>query len=259
MPDEGRVHLARDGYVATVTFDRQHARNALTWAMYDQFHDHLEKVDNDADVRVVVLRGAGEDAFVAGTDIRQFQAFGGGEDGIAYNRRMDRVLARLEAVSAPTIAVGVGYVVGGGLAIASTCDLRICSEGSRFGIPVARTLGNLPTMSNLTRLAVLVGPARLKEMLLTARLWNADEALAAGLVHEVHPREALDARVEELCEILGHRAPITIRTVKEAMRRIVDGLVPDGDDLTREVYGSADFREGMTAFVEKREPQWRNE
>jgi enoyl-CoA hydratase/carnithine racemase len=258
MSDEGQVRCEQEGGVATLTFDRPHARNAMTWKMYEEFHDHLGAVDADPEVRVVVLRGAGEDAFVAGTDIRQFQAFESGRDGVAYNERVEKSFSRLETMRAPTICVGTGYVVGGGLAIAATCDLRICSDDARFGIPVARTLGNLPAMTNITRLAALIGPARTKEMLFTSRLWEADEALAAGLVTEIHPRASLDDRVAELCDVLVRRAPMTIWGVKEALRRMVQSWTPPGEDLIETVYGSHDFREGMAAFLEKRKPEFEN-
>lgn len=258
MSDDGQVRLEQDDGVATLTFDRQHARNAMTWKMFTEMYDLLDQVDADPDVRVVVLRGAGEDAFVAGTDIRQFQEFETGRDGVAYNERVEKPLSRLEAVRAPTIAVGTGYVVGGGLAIASTCDLRICADDAQFGIPVARTLGNLPSMANLTRLAALIGPAHAKEMLFTARIWDAQEALAKGLVTEIHPRADLDARVSELCEVLSRRAPLTLWGVKETMRRMLQASIPEGEDLIEQVYGSEDFREGMAAFIEKRKPEFKN-
>jgi enoyl-CoA hydratase/carnithine racemase len=258
MSDDGQVRLEQQGAVATLTFDRPHARNAMTWKMYEEMYDHLDQVDHDPEVRVVVLRGAGDDAFVAGTDIRQFQEFETGRDGVAYNVRVEKPFDRLEHVKAPTIAVGTGYVVGGGLAIALTCDLRICADDAKFGIPVARTLGNLPSMNNITRLAALVGPGHAKEMLFTSRLWDADEALAKGLVTEVHPADQLDDRVAELCDVLSRRAPLTMWGVKEATRRIVSSWVPDGEDLIEQVYGSDDFREGMSAFLEKRKPDFKN-
>ena len=258
MSDDGQVRLEKGDSVATLTFDRPHARNAMTWKMYTEMYDLLDQVDEDPDIRVVVLRGAGEDAFVAGTDIRQFQEFETGRDGVEYNERVEKPFSRLEAVRAPTIAVGTGYVVGGGLAIASTCDLRICADDAKFGIPVARTLGNLPSMANLTRLAALIGPAHAKEMLFTARIWDAQEALAKGLVTEIHPRADLDARVSELCEVLVRRAPQTMWGVKETMRRMLQASIPQGEDLIEQVYGSEDFKEGMAAFIEKRKPEFKN-
>lgn len=258
MSDRGVVRLQQVGPIATLTFDRPAALNAMTWDMYEELYGILARLEDDHEVRVVILRGAGDRAFVAGTDIGQFQGFTTGDDGVAYNARIDRVMGRLEALGAPTIAVLRGAVVGGGLAIAGACDLRLAASDARFGVPVSRTLGNLPTMHTLTRLVALIGPSKTKEMLFTARLWEADEALSAGLITECHAPESLDERVEELAQILLRRAPKTLRGVKEAVRRIVEGWTPEGEDLIREVYGSEDFREGVAAFLDKRPPRWRD-
>ncbi|ABG03222.1 Enoyl-CoA hydratase/isomerase [Rubrobacter xylanophilus DSM 9941] len=247
----------RRGARAYITFNRPEARNAMTWEMYEALYECCEEVDRDEGVRVVVLRGAGGRAFVAGTDIRQFREFESGEDGIAYERRMERVIGRLEEVGKPTVAVVDGYAVGGGLSICAVCDLRVCTPEARFGIPIARTLGNCLSMKNYARLMALVGPARTKALLFTARMFSAEEALAAGLATEVVPREELDGRVEELCSALESHAPITMRVTKEALRRITFAGLPDGSDLVRQTYGSEDFHEGVAAFVEKRSPRWR--
>jgi enoyl-CoA hydratase len=244
----------RDGAVATVTFNRPHARNAMTWAMYEGLHDACERVDADEDVRVLVLRGAGGRAFVAGTDITQFQEFRGAEDGLAYEERLDRVVGRLETVRVPTVAAISGYAVGGGLSIAAACDLRICTPESRFGVPVARTLGNCLSMATYARLAAIIGTARTLHLILTASLFTADDALAAGLVCEVTGE--LDERVRELAGTLSRHAPLTMRATKEAMRRLRTANLPDTADLVAACYGSADFAEGVRAFVEKRPPVW---
>lgn len=256
--DQGAVRLCIDGAVANVTFDRPAARNAMTWKMYEEFNAAMGTIAADPDVRVCVLRGAGGKAFVAGTDISQFTEFRSGKDGTSYNERVDRSFSLLDGLKVPTVAVVTGVAAGGGLAFAAACDLRIVSDDSRFGIPVSRTLANLPAMPNITRLVTLVGPAHAKEMLFTARLWDADEALAKGLVTEVHPREQVEERVSELCELLASRAPLTMWGVKETIRRIFEATVPPGADLIETVYGSDDFREGMQAFLEKRPPVFRN-
>lgn len=256
--DEGTVRLSIEGPVANVTFDRPASRNAMTWRMYEEFNAAMGTIAADPDVRVCVLRGAGGESFVAGTDISQFLDFSSGKDGIAYNERVDRSFALLDELKVPTIAVITGVAAGGGLAFAAVCDLRIVSDDSRFGIPVSRTLANLPAMPNITRLVTLVGPAHAKEMLFTARLWGAEEALAKGLVSEVHPRDRIEERVSELCELLVSRAPLTMWGVKETVRRIYEATIPAGADLIEHVYGSDDFREGMQAFLEKRPPVFRN-
>ena len=253
------VVLDRNGPVATVTFNRPEARNAMTWPMYDALVEACEAFDDDAAVRVVVLRGAGGKAFVAGTDIGQFRTFRTEADGVEYERRIDAVVDRLERVAKPTIAAIDGVTTGGGCALAAACDLRICTNRSRFGVPIARTLGNCLSAANHARFLDLVGPARLKEMLYTGRLFSADEAAAAGLVNRVVPPDALDDIVEEYAETMAANAPLTIRASKEMIRRVqahrrVDAAL--GRDLIVSCYTSADFREGVQAFLDKRPPRW---
>lgn len=254
----GRVLLERGGAVARITFERPEARNAMTWEMYEQLGRVLDELETASDVRIAVLRGAGGRAFVAGTDISQFTRFESADDGIAYERFIDELIDRLEALPIPTLAVVEGYAVGGGLAIAAACDLRICTPDAKFGLPIARTVGNCLSMRNYARLVALIGAARAKAMILTARMLPAEEARLAGFVMEVVDSGELDARVEALCATISKNAPITMRVTKEAIRRVVAGMVPDGADLIREAYGSDDFREGVAAFIAKREPEWRN-
>lgn len=243
--------------VATITFNRPGARNAMTWDMYDGLVEACERIDASEHIRVAVLRGAGGKAFVAGTDITQFAAFETAEDGLAYERRIEAVLDRLERVRVPTIAAIDGYAVGGGLGLAAACDMRICTPGAKFGLPVARTLGNCLSMRSYARLADLIGSARALHLIYTAGFVTAAEALAAGLATEVVAADELDARVRELSEELCSRAPLTMWASKQALRRIRDSRLPDGEDLIAACYGSDDFREGVRAFVEKRPPQWR--
>jgi enoyl-CoA hydratase len=257
MIETDQLLYERRGQAAFVTFNRPEARNAMTWEMYDALYACCEEADADESVRVVVLRGAGEKAFVAGTDIKQFLEFKSGEDGISYEERMERVIGRLERMRKPTIAVVDGYAIGGGLSIAVVCDLRLCTPDAKFGIPIARTLGNCLSIENYARLVALIGPARTKELILTARTFSAEEALAAGLATKIVPVSELDERVDELCASLESHAPITMRVTKEAVRRLQFAELPDAEDLVRETYGSEDFHEGVSAFVEKRRPVWR--
>jgi len=257
MIETDQLLYERRGQAAFATFNRPEARNAMTWEMYDALFACCEEVDADENVRVLVLRGAGEKAFVAGTDIKQFLEFRSGEDGISYEERMERVVGRLERVRKPTVAVVDGYAIGGGLSIAAVCDLRLCTQDAKFGIPIARTLGNCLSIENYARLMALIGPARTKELILTARTFSAEEALAAGLATKIVPVSELDERVEELCASLESHAPITMRVTKEAVRRLQFAELPDAEDLVRETYGSEDFHEGVSAFVEKRRPVWR--
>jgi enoyl-CoA hydratase/carnithine racemase len=194
---------------------------------------------------VLGLRGAGERAFVAGTDIRRFLEFSSGEDGLEYERTIDRVVGRLERVRVPAIALVDGFAMGSGLALAAACDLRICTPGAVFGLPIARTVGNCLSMENYARLAALIGEARLKDIVFTARRVPADEALAIGLATEVV--EDAEARVVELAEQLAGHAATTLWASMEALRRLRPAA--DGDDLVREVYGSEEFRARVRAFL----------
>lgn len=246
----------KDGPVATITFNRPDARNAMTWAMYEGLYEACEKVDADEELRVLVLRGAGDKAFVAGTDITQFREFETAEDGLAYEERLDRIVGRLEAVRIPTVAVVRGYAVGGGLSLAAACDLRIATPDAKFGIPIARTLGNCLSMPTYARLVSLVGPARTLHLIYTASFLTAQQALDAGLVNEVVAPVDLDERARELTEQLAQHAPLTMSVTKQAVHRLREANLPSADDLVATCYGSADFAEGVQAFVDKRRPQW---
>jgi enoyl-CoA hydratase len=255
------VLVARDGPIVTLTFNRPEARNAMTYAMYDGLEDACVRADEDDSVHVLVLRGAGGRAFVAGTDISQFLEFGrgdstSGDDGVAYEARIERVVNRLEDVGVPTVAAVEGPCVGGGLILAAACDLRVATASSRFGVPVARTLGNCLSMNTYSLLVTHLGPARTLDMLLRARLLSASDAAAAGFVSEVCSDGELDTALDALVTpLLGH-APLSMRAAKRAVARLRRANVPDGDDLVREVFGSEDFRAGVTAFVERGQVSW---
>ena len=244
------VLVERRGPATWVTFNRPEAHNAMTFAMYESLFEACETVDADDDVRAMVLRGAGEKAFVAGTDIRQFADFDEtGEDALAYEATIDRIVGRLETVGKPTVALVDGFAMGSGLALSATCDLRVCTPAAKFGLPIARTVGNCLSMENYARLAGLLGPARLKDIIFTARTIEADEALAIGLATEIVEPERAEERVQELCELLASHAPVTLRVTKEALRRIRAATTPEGDDLVREAYGSEGFRRNVAAFL----------
>ena len=259
MSDDPLQHLrlSLEDRVAWLTFNRPEARNAMTFDMYDRLHDLCEQLDADPGVRVVVLRGAGDRAFVSGTDIRQFLTFQTREDVLGYEGRITRVLGRLNAMRKPTVAMVQGDAVGGGLFMALACDLRLAADHARFGAPVARTLGNCTAPLAFTLLAQTVGPVRARNLLLTARLLDAAEARAIGLVDEVHPSGQLEAQVRDLARHLTELAPLTLAAVKEATRRVTaPASLRDAEDLLLSCYLSEDFREGVRAFLEKRKPNW---
>ena len=245
-----------DPRIWQVAFNRPEARNAMTFAMYDRLAQIARDANDDAALRAIVFRGAGGKAFVSGTDIAEFRNFETDADALAYDERISTVIDAVSRIGVPTIAAIDGSCVGGGFAIASACDLRIATPGSKFGFPVAKGLGNCPSMTTLTALVALVGAGRATELLFTARLVEAPEAQAMGLIHEVATGDAFEARVGELARMVASYAPLTLRATKEALRRMRERMIPEGSDLMTLCYGSADFKEGVTAFLEKRPPRW---
>jgi enoyl-CoA hydratase len=257
MSDE-LLFAERDG-IGFITFNRPAARNALTFDMYERLAEICGRVGEDRSVKALVLTGTGDAAFAAGTDISQFRAFQGPVDAIAYEARIDRVLGAVERCPLPTIAAIAGACTGGGAGIAACCDIRIGAANARFGFPIARTLGNCLSMANYARLVSLIGPARTKEIIFTARLVEAEEAKAVGLLSEVLPEHGtLQRRAEELARLVASHAPLTLRVTKEAVRRLREsGAAAEDRDLILLCYQSEDFRDGMEAFLSKRRPNWR--
>jgi enoyl-CoA hydratase/carnithine racemase len=262
-----RVSFDITGAVARFTVNRPEARNAMTLDMYDALLDACVRADASPDVRVLVIRAAGGRAFISGTDIAEFSGFTSGEDGRAYERRLDAVVDRLEQVRAVTIAQVEGVAAGGGCLIALACDLRVCTPTASFGVPVARTLGNCLSAANYVRLIDLLGPARVKDLLITARLMTAAEAQTLGLVTRmVDPSaagegvgDAVTAAVDELTAAIATHAPLTIWATKEIVRRTQAarlGSIAEADDVIAACYGSVDFREGVAAFLARRPPQF---
>ena len=255
-----RVLFAIDGPIAVLTFNRPEARNAMTWEMYEGLVDACDRVDADDNVRVFVLRGAGGKAFVSGTDISQFTGFSTREDVVGYEARLDAVIDRLERVRAATIAQVEGVAAGGGCVIAIACDLRVCTPESKFGVPIARTLGNCLSAANYSRLLDLVGPGRLKDMLFTGRLVDGHEAFAIGLVNRVVSSESIADVVRELAEVIAGNAPLTVQATKEALRRIRGSQRLDPgevEDLITMCYLSDDFKQAVQAFLGKTTPVFR--
>lgn len=256
--NEDLIYSVEDG-IARVIFNRPQARNALTFAMYEELASICERINDDRSIKALILTGTGDKAFASGTDITQFRAFKTPQDSLDYEARIDRVLGTLERCRVPVIAAIAGACTGGGAGIAACCDIRIGTETTRIGFPIARTLGNCLSMSNISRLVALVGPARAKDLIFKARLVEAPEALALGLLNEVVPDAAtLQRRADEEAKLVASHAPITLEVTKEAVRRIRRTLSRDeGEDLILRAYMSEDFREGMEAFLNKRRPNWK--
>lgn len=242
-----------------ITLNRPEARNALTFGMYEETARICSEIRLGGDIKSVIIAGAGDKAFAAGTDMDQFRSFSTPQHSIDYEATMDEVLQKIEQCEVPTIAAITGACTGGGAAIAAACDLRICDQRMRFGFPIARTLGNCLSIGNLNRMSALLGQGRVREIIFTARLVEAEEALQIGLVSEVLPdAAACRARAEELANLLSGHAPLTLRATKEALRRLrVDGPTAEGTDLVVDCYMSEDFKEGIEAFFGKRKPEWK--
>jgi enoyl-CoA hydratase len=253
---EGKVTLRTVDAVAHIRFERPWARNAMTWAMYDDLASACTAINADNSIRVAVLRGAGGKAFVAGTDIAQFREFRGGDDGVAYEAKLDGFIDALERLRVPSVAVIEGFAVGAGLAIANTCDIRIAASGARFGAPIARTLGNCLSAANVRRLCATLGVSWVKRMLLLAEMPTAEALFPAGYLERVVPPEALDAEVARLCnQLLGH-APLTIAATRETLRRLALGNDVDISDLIKACYGSTDFQRSVAAFMADTRMTW---
>lgn len=252
----GEVRLDLEGPVARIWFDRPDAMNAMTWKMYAEFEEICHQLASRSGLRAVVLRGVGGRAFVAGSDIAQFAEFESGADGVEYEGKMDRILDAFASIPAPTLAVIDGIAVGGGLNIAGNCDLRIATAGARFGVPIARTLGNCLSMRNYARMAAGLGDSAAKRMLFLAELMTAEELQGTGFLARIASPEEIDAEAEKLVSKLCAGAPLSIAASKAALGRLAQATLPDADDLISRCYGSADFREGIRAFGEKRKPSW---
>lgn len=253
---DGLVLYETRGAIARITFDRAGARNAMSWAMYDQLAAALDTLSKDESIRVAELRGA-HGHFVAGTDIGQFESFGSGDDGVAYERRLETIVSQLENARVPTVAVVQGHAAGAGLLFATACDFRICTPDARFSAPIARTVGNTLSLKSIARLVAYLGPSRAKQLMMTAGALEAEDAREIGYVSAVLEPARLEQHVADFLSKVSELAPLTLRATKQLVQRVIDGSGPgEADDIVREVYGSRDFREGVTAFREKRPPHW---
>lgn len=256
--NQGSVDCHVDQGVAWVCFNRPESRNAMTWHMYDSLAKLCQQLDADPAVNSLVFHGYGGEAFVAGTDIKQFEDFDG-ERGVDYERYIDSAIAGLETLRKPTIAMLEGFCVGGGAAIALACDFRYCTPSLKFGVPIASTLGNCLSVTNVTRLIDVIGVARTKEVLMTAKFIEAAEADAIGLVSEVFDADSIRQEVDRKAQAFAKRAPLTVQASKAVINRVLAHRrtsVEASDDWVRACYGSQDFKAAVGKFVNKTPFQW---
>jgi enoyl-CoA hydratase/carnithine racemase len=247
------LDLTIDGAIARITFNNPAARNAMTWPMYEELKTICDSLARNDSVRVAIFRGAGDKAFVSGSDIEQFVNLQKDE---AYEIAVDEIFHSLQHLPIPTIALIEGLAVGSGLLIATACDFRISTPEARFGIPVARTLGNCLSPSNLAWISAHLGIPMVKKMLLTSELIKAPELLATGYLYETACATEINLATDALANKLAVLAPITQKASKLALARLLESNLPDCTDLMRETYNSQDFKEGVNAFLEGRPPKW---
>jgi enoyl-CoA hydratase len=257
----GRIHVEKEGALGWLVFDHPERRNAISHEMWEALPKAAQSLDEDPEVRVVVLRGAGEVAFVSGADISEFEGRRTGGDAAAdYEATTGRAFGAISGMSKPVLAMIHGFCVGGGLATALAADLRYAADDARFAIPAAR-LGLAYHPGGIEALADLVGPSAAKEILFTARRYTAGEALGLGLVNRVFAKAELEAEVRELAAAIAANAPLTLRSAKTVVRELGrEGPARDraamADSIQR-CFESADYKEGVRAFLEKRPPRFR--
>ena len=242
--------------IAYITFDHIAARNAMTVGMYESLKSICLDIAKNPAIRVAIFRGAGGKSFVSGSDIAQFTSFKDGEDGVRYEEAIHDYLNPLASLPIPTIAVIDGMAVGGGLAIATCCDFRISTPDAKFGVPIARTLGNCLYPGNIAWLAAHMGMNIVRRMLLLAEMVSAGELKTQGYLLATYDQEQLAKEADALAERLLKLAPITQKASKLAMARIIASQLPDCQDLIRETYGSDDFKNGVASFLKGEPPVW---
>ncbi|MFO1302290.1 MAG: enoyl-CoA hydratase-related protein [Burkholderiales bacterium] len=254
----GAITMTRDGAIATVVLDRPEKLNALTRSMWQHLGETIEALSADDSLRCVILRGAGDKAFSPGNDIGEFATERSNKaQAIEYGAAMHRTAGALAACRHPLVAQIHGICVGGGLEIAALCDLRICGEGSRFGAPI-KNLGLVMAYPEMAPLVRLVGPAIALEILLEGRVFDAQEALAKGLVSRVVPDDQVASEARATAQRIAEGAPLAARWHKKFARRLADPRPISAleHDEAFDCFDTADFREGYAAFLAKRKPRF---
>jgi enoyl-CoA hydratase len=258
MTDTDKLLAEKDGAIGWLTFNNPARRNACSYAMWDGIAPIIDDFEADPDIRVIVLRGAGGQAFCAGADISEFETARSTPEQVAhYDAAGDRATKRILSVSKPTVAMIQGFCVGGGMGLALDCDLRISSDTGRFGVPAAK-LGIGYGHAGLARLVDVVGPSFTKEIFYTARTFSADEALTMGLINRMVPDGELEDYMRDYCATMGANAPLSMACTKATVGELtrIDGK-PDFalcERLVTECFASDDYVEGRRAFMEKRPP-----
>ena len=249
-----------EGPIGWMIFNQPEKHNAVSLEMWAAIPDILDRFEADPAVRVIVLKGAGSKAFISGADISQFEATRASlQANLDYDRVSNAASERLATCSKPVVAMIRGWCIGGGLAIAICCDIRIATEVSKFGIPAAR-LGLGYDAPGVKKLLDIVGPSFTKEIFLTARHFTAAEAQGMGLLNRVVPDADLDSYVRTYCASIADNAPLTMRALKRTVAELVKGAEGDldaADTLIKACFESQDFVEGRRAFMEKRRPAFR--
>ncbi len=255
----GRITIEKRGAIGFLIFDYPERRNAITLAMWQQIPEAAQQLAADDDVRVVILRGAGEQAFVAGADISEFERNRTADNVDAYERDNARAFAALAALHKPVIAMVHGFCVGGGVAIALCADLRYAASDAVFGVPAAK-LGLGYAMAGIETLTQIVGYSNAKEIFFTARRFPAQRALQMGLLNGVFDKPQLEQEVLAVAEEIAKNAPLTLRAVKLCvadLQREPEARQPQvTGQAIQQCYASADYREGVAAFLEKRPPRF---
>lgn len=258
MSPSERMIAEKDGAIGWMIFNNPERRNAISLDMWQAMPVILEQFDRDPAIRVIVLKGAGDKAFISGADISQFEKQRSSPETIAeYDRIAEIANHKLGEIRKPTIAMIRGFCIGGGVGVALQCDLRIAADNARFGVPAAR-LGLGYRWGGVKKLVDLVGPSFAKEIFFTARHFSAAEALAMGLVNRALPEAELETYVRNYCALIADNAPLTM----EAVKGVVSELLKPGAQIDREhceamvkrCFDSADYIEGRRAFMEKRKP-----
>src|SRR3954467_7076158 len=258
QPITSKMLAEKDGAVGRIIFNNPARHNAVSLDMWQAVSRIMDDFNADDRVRVIVLTGAGGKAFVSGADISEFKEKRASEEAAAeYAKISETARVKLQDTLKPTIAMIRGYCIGGGLATAISCDIRIAAEGSRFGVPAAK-LGLGYAYDGIRKLIDIVGPAYAREIFYTARQFTSDEALAMGLVNRVVPADELESYVQNYCNMIAGNAPLTIRAAKQITREALKDESKRDMELCRRVvaecFASEDYTEGRTAFMEKRRP-----